>query len=120
MDDIDRKAISLLMDATLMSEDEIERTLKILRNMARIKKRKEKNLKSGVPPAQQGMNPILLLFSLKIWAFLFQFLPQIFLIVFLILLQGVFIKKIKYKKFPCPFSIAIFKTEPGNTQDILK
>ncbi|ADC69458.1 conserved hypothetical protein [Methanocaldococcus sp. FS406-22] len=46
MDDIDRKAISLLMDATLMSEDEIERTLKILRNMARIKKRKEKNLKS--------------------------------------------------------------------------
>ncbi|WP_048201719.1 hypothetical protein [Methanocaldococcus bathoardescens] len=46
MDDIDKKAISLLMDATLMSEDEIERTLKILRNMARIKKRKEKNLKS--------------------------------------------------------------------------
>jgi rubrerythrin len=46
MDDIDRKAISLLMDATLMSEDEIERTLKILRNMARIKKRKEKRLKS--------------------------------------------------------------------------
>lgn len=39
MDDIDRKAISLLMDATLMSEDEIERTLKILRNMARIKKK---------------------------------------------------------------------------------
>ena len=46
MDDIDRKAISLLMDATLMSEEEIERTLKILRNMARIKKRKEKKLKS--------------------------------------------------------------------------
>ncbi|XRP96667.1 hypothetical protein ACO3UB_06910 [Methanocaldococcus sp. 16A] len=46
MDDIDKKAISLLIDATLMSEDEIERTLKILRNMARIKKRKEKNLKS--------------------------------------------------------------------------
>ncbi|XRO76913.1 hypothetical protein ACO3VM_09135 [Methanocaldococcus sp. 10A] len=46
MDDIDKKAISLLLDATLMSEDEIERTLKILRNMARIKKRKEKNLKS--------------------------------------------------------------------------
>ncbi len=46
MDDIDRKAISLLMDATLMSEEEIERTLKILRNMARIKKRREKNLKS--------------------------------------------------------------------------
>ncbi len=46
MDDIDRKAISLLIDATLMSEEEIERTLKILRNMARIKKRKEKKLKS--------------------------------------------------------------------------
>ena len=46
MDDIDRKAINLLMDATLMSEEEIERTLKILRNMARIKKRREKNLKS--------------------------------------------------------------------------
>ncbi|ACV24628.1 hypothetical protein [Methanocaldococcus fervens] len=46
MDDIDRKAISLLIDATLMSEDEIERTLKILRNMARIKKRREKKLKS--------------------------------------------------------------------------
>ncbi|XRO74626.1 hypothetical protein ACO3TA_04345 [Methanocaldococcus sp. 28A] len=46
MDDIDKKAISLLIDATLMSKDEIERTLKILRNMARIKKRKEKNLKS--------------------------------------------------------------------------
>ena len=46
MDDIDRKAINLLMDATLMSEEEIERTLKILRNMARIKKRREKKLKS--------------------------------------------------------------------------
>ena len=46
MDDIDRKAISLLIDATLMNEDDMEKTLKILRNMARIKKRKEKRLKS--------------------------------------------------------------------------
>ena len=46
MDDIDRKAISLLIDATLMDEHDMEKTLKILRNMARIKKRKEKRLKS--------------------------------------------------------------------------
>ena len=46
MDDIDRKAISLLIDATLMNEDDMEKTLKILRNMARIKKRKEKRLRS--------------------------------------------------------------------------
>ncbi|MCQ6254463.1 hypothetical protein [Methanocaldococcus sp.] len=46
MDDIDKKAINLLINATLMSENEIEKTLKILRNLARVKKRKEKRLKS--------------------------------------------------------------------------
>ncbi|NPA62320.1 MAG: hypothetical protein GXN95_02065 [Methanococci archaeon] len=46
MDDIDRKAVMLLLNATLMSEEEIEKTLKVLRRMARIKKRKEKNIKS--------------------------------------------------------------------------
>ncbi|CAB3288604.1 conserved protein of unknown function [Methanocaldococcus lauensis] len=46
MDDIDKRAINLLINATLMSENEIEKTLKILRDLAKIKKRKDKNLKS--------------------------------------------------------------------------
>ncbi|ACX72968.1 conserved hypothetical protein [Methanocaldococcus vulcanius M7] len=46
MDDIDRKAVMLLLNATLMSEEEIEKTLKVLRRMARIKKRREKNIRS--------------------------------------------------------------------------